>query len=111
MVKRVRNDLTQSNLYYSKDKFEPLIDMIYRVDDGFEAIRSTVSKSHDAKPEKIRSLATKLPLGRNEKLRIFYAVPSPHFLQFVTNPVNPLLDQPDLANVSIFHLSILGDGN
>ena len=109
MVERVRNDPTQSNLYYSKDEFEPLIDMIYRVDDGFEAIQSTVSKSHDAKPEKIRSLATKLRLGSNEKLRIFYAVPSPRFSEFVTNPVNPLLDQPDLANVSIFHLSISGD--
>lgn len=106
MVETVRTDQTQLNLYYSKNESEELIDMIYRVDGGFEAIQSTVRKSHDASPDKIRSLKTKLGLGENETLKIFYAVPSPRFAQFVTDPVNPLLDQPDLGNVSIFHLCI-----
>mmetsp|Transcript_20683 Transcript_20683/g.47963 ORF Transcript_20683/g.47963 Transcript_20683/m.47963 type:complete len:194 (+) Transcript_20683:1-582(+) len=109
MVETVRTDQTQLNLYYSKDESEELIDMIYRVDGGFEAIQSTVRKSHDASPDKIRSLKTKLGLGENETLKIFYAVPSPRFAHFVTDPVNPLLDQPDLGNVSIFHLCISAD--
>lgn len=37
-------DTSKKNRYYSKNKSEPLIDMIYRVDDGYEAIQSAFPK-------------------------------------------------------------------
>ena len=50
-----------------------------------------------------------LDLKDNETLRIFFAVPEVRYADFVTNMVNPLLDEPELRNVRIFHVSIGGD--
>ena len=106
MYQAVRNDKTQQSMFYSRNESEPLIDMIYRVDDGFESVQATIRKKHDAEAAKIKKLKGDLNLGNDEKLKIFYAVPSTRFKDFVTNPVNPLLGHHDLGNVSIYHIAI-----
>lgn len=103
----VRDDTTKKFFYYSKDEREPLIDMIYRVDDGYQAIQATISKKHDAARDKIENLKTELKLQSDQTLRIFYAVPSARYNEFATNPANPLdTDASGFSNVSIYHLSI-----
>lgn len=81
-------------------------DMMCRVDDGFHAIQSTVRTSHDSDADKIKNLQEELQLVRGTKLKIFYTVPSTRYKQFVTDPVNPLLEQPDLKNVFIYHIGV-----
>ena len=105
----VRDDTTKEFVYYSKDEREPLIDMIYRVDGGYEAIQATISKKHDAARDKIENLKNDLDLQSDQTLRIFYAVPSVRYNEFATNPANPLdTDAYDFSNISIYHLSIDG---
>lgn len=106
MIEAVCADTSQEHLYYSKDEHEPLIDMVFRVDGGFHAIQSTVGVSHNAETAKIRTLKAELRLRDDQTLTIFYAVPSLRYHQFVTDPVNPLLDQSDLNNVVICHVGI-----
>ena len=109
LAEAVSADITQQSLYYSKDEFEPLIDMIFRVDDGYNSVQATVNSSHDAAVEKIRTLKSRLSLKDHEVLRIYYAMPSIRYEKFVTDPVNPLLDQADLRNVHIYHIGVDGD--
>ena len=110
LAKSVREDETKEFLYYSKDESEPLIDMIYRVDGGYEAIQATISLEHDAARNKIEDLKNALDLQSDQTLRIFYAVPSVKYAQFVTKPANPLdTDQHDFSNIFIYHLSIDDD--
>lgn len=109
IITTVRNDTDMNSFFYSKNEREPLIDMIFRVKDGCDAIQSTISKTHDAEAEKIRTLKRQLCLKDNEVLRIFYAVPSCIYNTFGTNPVNPLLGEQDLTNVHIYHVSIAGN--
>lgn len=111
MIEEVRTDTSQNFLYYSKDEREPLIDMIFRVDDGFHAIQSTIAKSHKAKADKIRTLKERLQLGDGSNLRIYFGVPTSRFEEFVTDPANPLLDESDLSNVYIYHISVSAAGN
>ena len=74
--------------------------MLYRVDDGYEAIQATISVKHDVARRKIEDLKAALALRSDQKLRIFYAVPSVKYAEFATNPVNPLdTDQYDFSNV------------
>jgi len=111
MIEAVRNDTTQQYMYYSKHESEPLIDMIYRVNDGFHAIQSTIAKKHDAEAQKIENLKMALQLGDGANLHFFYALPSSRFGDFRTDPVNPLLTAPDgldLTNVHIYHISVSG---
>ena len=77
------------------EESEPLIDMMCRVDDGFHAIQSTVRTSHHSDADKIKKLQEELQLVPGTKLKIFYASQSTRYKQFVTDPVNPLLEQPD----------------
>ena len=101
-------------MFYSKDESEPLIDMIWKVDGGYEAIQVTIRKDHGAATDKIRTLKNELGLTDEERLRIFIVVPSPRYSEFVTNPVNPLYDPvnkcacQDLMNVEIFHVGVSG---
>jgi hypothetical protein len=118
MCAAVRSDTTQQNLYYSKSnnsesQEEPLIDMIYRVDGGFDAIQATIgAKVHDADDsEKIKQLMLDLDLQPAEMLRIFYAVPSSRFTAFKTSTaaVRPLLASDPPANVVIYHVAVRDD--
>lgn len=102
----VQKDQAQKYMYYSKNESEPLVDMVYRVNDGYHAIQATISRKHNAETEKIRTLKNKLGLKSHEKLRIFYAVPSNRYNQFETKPVNPLYSQEDLNDVHIYHVSV-----
>jgi len=108
----VRKDTRKEFLFYSKDQSEPLIDMIYRMDDGYEAIQATISKTHDAARDKIEVLKNALDLQSDQTLRIFYAVPSLRYDEFKTEPVNPLdpldTNEYDFSNIFIYHLSIDG---
>jgi hypothetical protein len=106
MIEAVRTDETLENMYYSKNEREPLIDMIFRVDGGFDSIQATISETHNCEAEKIRTLKTKLGLQEGVTLRIFYAVPSSRYNNFVTSPVNPLLEQSELDNVLIYHVGV-----
>mmetsp|Transcript_4729 Transcript_4729/g.6846 ORF Transcript_4729/g.6846 Transcript_4729/m.6846 type:complete len:111 (-) Transcript_4729:518-850(-) len=109
MIEAVRTDLTQSNMYYSKDESGPFIDMIFRFNGGFVAIQSTSAITYSAKSDHIRELKDGLDLANTETLRIFYGVPASRFQQFETKPINPLLDQPDLNNVFIYFVDALAD--
>ena len=109
MIAAVRSDETQQNMYYSKNEREPLIDMIFRVEGGFDSIQATISENHKGEAEKIRTLKQQLGLGVGMTLRIFYAVPLSRYKNFVTSPVNPLLDQADLGNVLIYHVGVSDD--
>jgi hypothetical protein len=109
MNARVQTDLAMEYMFYSKDQAEPLIDMILRVGGGYDAIQSTVGKKHGSATEKIKALKAELNLKDTETLRIFFAVPEDRYADFVTDTVNPLLDEPELLNVRIFHLSIGSD--
>lgn len=94
-------------MFYSRNENEPLIDMICRVNGGYDA---TIRESHDGETEKIRTLAAALDLARGEKLRIFYGVPSCRYGKFEISPaVNPLLLQPDLDNVFLYHVSVMAN--
>lgn len=106
MNDRVQTDLAQHYMFYSRNESEPLIDMIWRVDDGYNSIQSTVGAKHGAARDKIRSLKTELNLKDEETLRIFFGVPGTRYKDFVTDPVNPLYAQEDLNNVQIFHVSV-----
>mmetsp|Transcript_21989 Transcript_21989/g.51810 ORF Transcript_21989/g.51810 Transcript_21989/m.51810 type:complete len:638 (-) Transcript_21989:137-2050(-) len=111
LIASVVNDATQDSFYYSKDESEVLIDMIFRVDNGYHAIKSTILKTHDAEHTKILALKRKLNLRNDQTLRIFYAIPSSRYAEFVTDPVNPLFSdsanvQQALANVIIYHISV-----
>jgi hypothetical protein len=107
MIKAVRTDETLENMYYSKNKREPLIDMIFCVYGGFDSIQATISETHNCEAEKIRTLKTELGLGEGMTLRIFYAVPWSRYKICVTSPVNLLLEQSDLGNVLIYHVGVL----
>jgi len=111
MIEAVCADLSQEYMYYSKDESEPLIDMIFQVDDGFHAIQSTVRTSHDGDADKIKNLQEELQLGSGKNLKIFYAVPLTRYGKFVTEPVNPLLGRPDLKNVFIYHVGVSGSND
>jgi hypothetical protein len=106
MIEAVRKDETLKNMYYSKNESEPLIDMIFRVDGGFDSIQATISETHNSETEKIRTLKKELGLGEGKTLRIFYAVPWSRYKNFVTSPVNPLRQQVDLGNVLIYHVGV-----
>lgn len=114
MNERVRTDDQYKFLFYSKDESEPLIDMIWKIEGGYEAIQATIGKDHGAATGKIRTLKKELGLTDEETLRIFFVVPSPRYKDFVTNPVNPLYDldtkgaYQDLMNVEIFHAGVAG---
>lgn len=109
MVVSVREDQTHNHLYYSKNEREPLVDMIFRVDGGFDSIQATISKKHDCETEKIWRLKTELALDDSATLRIFYAVPLCHYAEFVTEGVNPLFSHQDLSNVRIYHVGVSGN--
>jgi hypothetical protein len=111
MIEAVVADPTQEKMYYSRNESEPLIDMIFRVDGGFDAIQSTIAKTHNAEADKIRSLKKALALTKDETLRIFYVLPKCRYDQFETNPVNPLLQHPDLSNVFIYHVGVSSSVN
>ncbi|MEM1008466.1 MAG: hypothetical protein AAGJ35_05630, partial [Myxococcota bacterium] len=96
MNEYVQTDQAKQYMVYSRNESEPLIDMIFRVENGYDAIQATISKKHGAAADKIRTLKRELNLKAGEKLRIFFAVPSSRYRDFVTDPVNPLLDQADL---------------
>ena len=106
MIEEVRTETSQNFLYYSKDKSEPLIDMIFRVNDGFHVIQSTIAKSHRAKADKIRTLKEQLQLEDGSNLQIYFGVPTSCFEEFVTDPVSLLLDELDLSNVYIYQISV-----
>ena len=115
MNERVRTDDQHEFLFYSKDESEPLIDMIWKIDGGYEAIQATIRRDHGAATDKIRTLKNELGLTDEERLRIFFVVPTPRYGEFVTDPVNPLYDPvnkgayQDLMNVEIFHAGVAGD--
>jgi hypothetical protein len=106
LIAAVKADHSHQYMLYSRNEREPLIDMICRVNGGYDAIQATVRVQHDGETEKIRKLVTDLGLMGSQRLRIFYAVPSCRYGTFVTNPVNPLLHQSDLNNVFIYHVSV-----
>jgi hypothetical protein len=106
LAEAVLKDEDMKKMFYSRNDSEPLIDMIYRVDDGFVAIQATIGKTHSCQVSKIRELKTALGVGKNCVLKIFYAVPSARYEHFVTTPVNPLNDQDDLNDVSIYHIGV-----
>jgi hypothetical protein len=72
MIEAVRTDETLENMYYSKNEREPLVDMIFRVDGGFDSIQERIYGTHNCEAEKIRTLKTDLGLGEGMTLRIFY---------------------------------------
>jgi hypothetical protein len=109
MIAAVRSDETTENMYYSKNEREPLIDMIFRVEDGFDSIQATISENHKGEAEKMRTLKRELGLGAGTTLRIFYAVPFSRYTNFLTSPDNPLLEQADLENVVIYHIGVSDD--
>jgi hypothetical protein len=46
-------------------------------------------------------------MSATEHLTIVYAVPKSRYNAFATDPVNPLLDSPELANiVTIVHVAV-----
>ena len=106
MNDRVRTDQSKQFMFYSKNQSEPLTDMIFRVDGGYDSIQSTVGKKHGATPDKIGALKTELNLADGETLRIFFVVPESRYAGFLTDPANPLYDQDALQNVHIYHVSI-----
>ena len=83
-------------MVYSRNESEPLIDMIFRVEGGYDATQATISKKHGAAADKIVKLKHELNLKEGEELRIFFVVPWCRYQDFVTDPVNPLLDEQDL---------------
>jgi hypothetical protein len=110
MIARVRATTDERELFYSKDESEPLVDMICRVASGYEATQATIQVQHDAATEQIQALVDNLNLNETERLTIVYAVPKLHYNEFSTNPVNPLLDAPELAGkVKILHVAIDDD--
>lgn len=106
MFTSVRSDRSQQNMYYSKNESEPLIDMIFRVNNGYDAIQSTIATVHGGGTAAIRKLKTDLGLADNETLRIFFVVPWCHYSKFETTPINPLLDEQSLNNVFIYHVGV-----
>lgn len=109
MIAAVRNDETKENMYYSKNEREPLIAMIFRVEDGFYSIQATIAENHQCEAEKIRTLKRELGLGVGMTLRIFYAAPLSRYKNFATSPVNTLLEQADLGNVVICNIGVSDD--
>lgn len=115
MNERVITDHQHKFVFYSKDEFEPLIDMIWKIDGGYVAIQATIARDHGAATDKIRTLKNELVLKDKERLRIFFVLPNPRYSEFVTNPVNPLYDPvkkcpyQDLMNVEIFHVGVSGE--
>ena len=109
MVDAVKKDSLKQSVFYSRNEREPLIDMIWRVDGGYDAIQATIRKDHGAAVEKIQNLVSALQLKEGERLRIFYCVPSCRYEGFATAPVNPLLAKNVLDNVSIYHVRITSD--
>eukprot|EP00550_Attheya_septentrionalis_P010248 CAMPEP_0198288484 /NCGR_PEP_ID=MMETSP1449-20131203/6965_1 /TAXON_ID=420275 /ORGANISM="Attheya septentrionalis, Strain CCMP2084" /LENGTH=587 /DNA_ID=CAMNT_0043986629 /DNA_START=175 /DNA_END=1938 /DNA_ORIENTATION=- len=110
MIARVRATTDESEMFYSKNESEPLVDMICRVASGYEATQVTIQVQQDAATEKIQALVDNLNLNETEHLTIVYAVPKLRYNEFSTNPVNPLLDAPELAGkVKILHVAIDDD--
>jgi hypothetical protein len=111
MLAAVHNDVTKQCIYYSRDESEPFIDMIYRVDGGFDAIQATIAREHDAESKKLEELVEGLGFQPGETLRLIYAVPKSRYTEFKTKPVNPLLDADSAksANVTIYHVSVHDD--
>jgi len=109
MNEYVQKDEAKEYMVYSRDEREPLIDMIFRVEDGYDAIQATISCNHGAETKKIRTLKRELNLKPSEKLRIFFVVPWCRYEKFVTDPVNPLLDEQDLNKVSIYHVGVMAE--
>lgn len=100
---------TVDTLFYSKDEFERLIDMICRIDEGYLAVQVTIRKQHDAGVDKIDRLVNDLALGPGKKLFLVYCLPQNRLADFETSPVNPLFGRPDLAEkVEIYHVAIDG---
>ena len=95
-----KDQAKQYMVVYSRNESEPFIDMILQVEDGYDAIQATISYEHDAAAENIRNLKRELNLKRGEKLRIFFVVPWSRYQNLVTKPVNPLLDEQDMSEVS-----------
>ena len=109
VIEAVKEDSLKQSLFYSRNESLPLVDMIWRVDGGYDAIQATIRKEHDAAVGMLQGLVSALKLREDERLRIFYCVPSCRYESFVTNPVNPLLDESVLDNVSIYHVRITSD--
>uniref|UniRef100_A0A7S2UNA2 Uncharacterized protein n=1 Tax=Attheya septentrionalis TaxID=420275 RepID=A0A7S2UNA2_9STRA len=110
MIAQVKAATGETEMFYSKNSSEPLIDMVCRVSDGFEATQVTIRVQHDAEAAKIQALVNSLDMKETEHLTIIYAVPRSRYNDFVTDPVNPLLNQPALARrVTIYHVAIDDD--
>jgi hypothetical protein len=81
--------------------------MICRVASGYEAKQVTIKVQHDAATENIQTLVDNLNLSETQRLTIVYAVPKLRYREFSTNSVDPLLDEPELADkVTILHVAI-----
>ena len=93
-------DLT---VFYSSDKQHPLYDMIYKDGTIYHAFQVTEGKSREAKQRQINSVAQRLQIGiGGRELRLYYAVHSGIFDNFVTEPVQPVCPN----GVSIYHLKL-----
>jgi len=88
-------------IYYSLDKQYPLADCAFKKDGQYYAVQTTVGKSHDSKVAMIDDAVKVLQIKEEEKLQLFYAVPSEHFNSFLTRPVKPVH-----KNCSIMIMSI-----
>ena len=87
-------------LFHSTDLHFPLIDFIYKDDDGtFHAFQATTGQTHrfdEAKLKEYRKVLGTAPLV------LYYLVPQTRFDKFVTEPVNPKADR----YTRILHVSI-----
>jgi hypothetical protein len=109
-VQATRDESPESEIFYSKNESEPLVDMICRVASGYKAIQVTIQVQHDAATETIQALVDNLNLNETEHLTIVYAVPKCRYNEFSTNPAILLLDVPELAEkVKILHVAIDND--
>lgn len=79
---------TKNVLFHSTQPWQKLIDFLYQDDNGqFHAFQATVAKEHTANPTTI--MALEAAVGGANRLSIYYLVPSEHFKQFKTKPVDP----------------------
>ncbi|KAL3923652.1 MAG: hypothetical protein SGILL_001537 [Bacillariaceae sp.] len=107
MYRRVKDKKDKGEMVYSKNEREPLVDMICRVDNGYEATQATIQVTHTVRTQQIRTLVDKLGLSATEHLTIVYAAPKSRYNAFATDPVNPILGFPELANiVTILHVAV-----
>jgi hypothetical protein len=90
-------------LYYSSNRFHPLYDMIFKIDNVYYAFQVTTGKKHKATKAEIAIVVASLGISSGgPELRLYYAVHEGVYDEFVTDHTVPFAP----PGVSVHHLKI-----